>query len=176
MSRLVCRPWLFLPPVARMPDVRLFSGRSVESSETSCADWKRRPAEVGLYFLTGIGSDSLEELDLLAFGQLHVRLLPVLALSEEPAHTLPFPLAVGHAHAGDLDAEELFDGLADLDLVGRAVHLEADRVGSFLQLRGLLRDQGAADQLLRFHAHPSVSTTRASASCETTTVPWFMTS
>src|SRR5262249_56683621 len=81
---------------------------------------------------------SLEELELLARRQADVRLLPVLALAEEPAHALPLPLAVGDADIGDLDAEELFDGPADLDLVGPAGPLDADRLGRFLQPRWLL--------------------------------------
>src|SRR5215470_1098117 len=153
MKRLVCRPWLLRPPVERSPTVRLFSGRLLDSSTKSYAVWKRRPAGVGLNFLTGIAVSlhSLEELELLARGQAHVRLLPVLALSEEPAHALPLPLAVGDADVGDLHPEELFDGPPDLDLVGPAIHLEADRVGRFLQFRGLLGEQRAADELQRFH-------------------------
>src|SRR6266540_2768595 len=99
MKRLVCLPWLLRPPVERSPTVRLFSGREADSSTKSWAVWKRRPADVGLYFFTGMSSDSLEELDgLLAGGQPHVRLLPGLALAEELPHAFPFPLTVGQAH------------------------------------------------------------------------------
>src|SRR6266498_1882865 len=112
MKRLVCLPWLLRPPVERSPTVRLFSGREADSSTKSWAVWKRRPADVGLYFFTGMSSDSLEELDGLLAGPL------------------------------------------DLDLVGPAVHLEADRVGGLLESRGLLGDQRAADQLQRFHLLP----------------------
>ena len=54
MKRLVSRPWLLRPPVERSPTVRLFSGRLRDSSTKSYAVWKRRPADVGLNFLTGI--------------------------------------------------------------------------------------------------------------------------
>src|SRR5262249_20760175 len=54
MKRLVCRPWLLRPPEERSPTVRLFSGRVRDSSTKSYAVWKRRPADVGLNFLTGI--------------------------------------------------------------------------------------------------------------------------
>src|SRR6266508_3632851 len=157
MKRLVCLPWLLRPPEERSPTVRLFSGRAADSSTKSSAVWKRRPAEVGLYFFTGISSDPLEELDgLLAGGQPHVSLLPGLTLADELPHSLPLPLTVGQAHLRHLDAEELLDGPLDFDLVGAAVHFEADRIGGLLQSRGLLGDQRAADQLQRFHLYPSV--------------------
>src|SRR5262249_37321023 len=119
---------------------------------------------------------SLEELDLLIRLESHVRLLPVLTASDKTTHPLPLPLAVGDAHVRDLDAEEKGDGSSDLDLVGVARDLEADRVRGFLQPSGLLGDERAADELLRFHHFPpSASTTRDKASLESTTVPWFTT-
>src|SRR5205807_144151 len=145
--------------------------------------------------------------DLETVGREDVALLPVHVVKErDPGGTVRVVLdrrdARGHSHLvaaevddaleplvtaahvprgdpdlGDLDSEERGDGPRDLDLVGRAVHFEADRVRGFLHPRGLFGDQGLADDAMRFHhLPPSVSTTRFKASFETTTVPWLMTS
>src|SRR5262249_22149909 len=153
MNREVTRPWLLRPPVERSPRVRLFSGLASESSWNSSVVWKRRPADVGLNFFSGIGraSHAFEELDrLLAGGQPTVGLLPVLATADEAAHPLQFPLPVRHADLRDLDAEERRDRAGDLDLVGVAGDLEADRRGRFFQPGGLLGDQRPPNQLMRF--------------------------
>src|SRR5689334_5402399 len=54
MYREVTRPWLLRPPVERRPTVSDFSGRDVEISSNDIPVWKRRPADVGLNFLSGI--------------------------------------------------------------------------------------------------------------------------
>src|SRR6478672_3956985 len=95
MKRDVWRPWLLRPPVERRPLVRDFSGGAEESYEKSSVVWNRRPAEVGLNFLTGIlvSLHALEELDgLLSRGEADVGFLPGFPTAHEPTHALELSL------------------------------------------------------------------------------------
>src|SRR5690349_7807925 len=74
---------------------------------------------------------------------------------------------VRDAHLGHLHLELGLDRLLDLDLVGVSVHLEGDDVPVVPELRRLLGDQGAADDLLNSHI-ASTSTSRESALSLTT--------
>src|SRR5262249_52066354 len=79
-----------------------------------------------------------------------VRFPPVALLADAAAHPLLLAADVEETHFGDLDVEELFDGVLDLDLVGLGVDLEGDGVAAALAHHGrLLRDQRAADDLIR---------------------------
>src|SRR5262245_39956687 len=98
----------------------------------------RRPGDVGLYLMMAMGSDSLEELDVVAGLQGHDGLLPARAMTGEAAD--PLLLATHHqgADAGDRHLEQRLHGVADLDLVGVLGHLEHDLLGVVLALgRGL---------------------------------------
>ena len=87
-----------------------------------------------------------------------------------------FALAVDDVDADvDLDVEELLDRLADLDLVGSPIDLEADRVLTLLHERGLLGD-AAGDRMISraFMTAPPQATGRAGS--EATIQRWLSTS
>src|SRR5438445_1426641 len=149
--RTVILPWALRPASVFIETSRAFSAflPRVRSSK-ALTDMKRRPGEVGLYFLMGICLDSLEEvLDLLALGQGHDRLLPIRLKTTDT--TAPALLAVD-VHGVDADhvhLESVRDGQGDLGL-GR-LRMDAEQV-----LAGrhggvtLLTDQGPLDHLDRF--------------------------
>src|SRR4051794_26577269 len=110
----------------------------------------------------------LEELDrLFTLREAHVGLLPIGTAPDEAA--LPAYLAVdgGDADLGDLHLELRLDRTLDLDLVGASRDLEGDDVLLVAQLRRLLGDQRAADDLLDSH-FASTSTRRLRALSLTT--------
>src|SRR5829696_342994 len=67
---------------------------------------------------------ALEDLDLVAFRELHDRPLPVRLAPDALPHPLVLPAVVRRPHSGHLDAEQRLNGLANLQLVGVGVHLE----------------------------------------------------
>ena len=80
-------------------------------------------------FIGCVRLHALEELGrLLAFLEPDVGLAPVAALAAAAAHPLHLSADVEEADLFDLDLEQLFDGLLDLDLVGVRVDLEGDDV------------------------------------------------
>src|SRR6185295_6788326 len=97
------------PERLRTPSINERSGRFFVRSEKSDTLIWRRPGDVGLYTRTGI-SDSLEELDRLALGQPHDRLLPRRAIAHELAHTPRLARHPHRAHVGNLHREQLLDG------------------------------------------------------------------
>src|SRR5262245_39935604 len=152
-KRTVIRPSWFLPPRSCFGSVRDFRGLVSESSSKLCTVKNRRPGDVGLYFLSGIGfSDSLEELDhLLAFAKGHESLLPIRPAALEPAVALQLsPHARGPDRA-HLDSEELLDRPLDLGLVGVRGDLEAEGAVVVLGCRGLLRDERPVDDVVHLH-------------------------
>src|SRR5438270_9584543 len=137
------------------------------------------PAEVGLYFLTGIVSSvyrlirelhALDEIGrLFSRHEPHVRFAPVAALAFVTAHPLHFSADVEEADFLNLHFEELFDRGLDLNLVRLRVDLERDDVvAGFAHHRRLLGDERAADDLVRIH-DSSASVRRCSASWLSTT-------
>src|SRR6476620_9908223 len=118
------------------------------------------PAEVGLYFLTGIVSSfiayirALHALDeigrLFSRHEPHVSLAPVAALALVTAHSLDLAADVEEPDFLDLHLEELFEGRLVLNVVRFRVALERDDVvAGFAHHRRLLGDQRAADDLIR---------------------------
>src|SRR4051812_35397129 len=132
------------------------------------------PAEVGLYFLTGIVRilrlHALDEIGrLFSRHEPHVGLAPVAALALVTAHPLDLAADVEEPDFLDLHFEELFDRALDLDLVRFRVDLEGDDVvAGFAHQGRLLRDERAADDLIRVH-DSSASVRRCRASWLSTT-------
>src|SRR6185436_2552802 len=166
-------PRLLRAPVEGLPSVSGLCGRSVVSSAKSDRVCWREAGFVGLICLIPMRwlLDALEELDLRAFLQAHVRLLPVRAAAHELALSAHLAVAAEDAHVLDLDVLELrLDRLLDLDLVGPRVDLEGADVLGLLLLHHLLGEERPADHLFEPH-RDSTSTRRPSAPSESTRWP-----
>src|SRR5262245_16324763 len=102
-----------------------------------------------------IGSHSLEELDRLALGQLHDRLLPRrLAAHEAPDAARLLRRSRG-ADAEHADAEELLDRPPDLVLVGARIDGEGDEVLLLPTDVALLGHERALDHVVQVHERSS---------------------
>src|SRR5215213_9814625 len=113
------RPWWLRPPDLVSFSVSAFSGRPLwVTSAKSLLVRKRVPGVTGLNCLVGISLHSLEELDRVALGERHDRLLPRRLAAGEAAHALRLPRIAHGADVLDLHVELLLDRLGDLDLVG----------------------------------------------------------
>src|SRR5579875_2560887 len=139
--------------------------------------WKRRPADVGRYWTMATALRSLEEVDAVAFGERHVRLLPVgppalVTADAADLAELPRGADLHHAHL-----EQRLDRLADLDLVRPRVHPKHDLVARLADERALFRDHGPLHDLGQVHApSPSRAATASSAGLVITSVAWPRTS
>src|SRR4029078_9820012 len=141
------------------------------SSESSAGGRAKSPCRI-----EAASSDPLEELDLLARGQLHDRLAPRGRVAGDPATPRPAPLLLGlrreHVDADDGDLllrVELLDRRLDLDLVGVLVDREGVLAAAGLVDR-LLADDRADDDLGRGQgAHAYTSSIRARAGCSMST-------
>src|SRR5262249_37285921 len=83
--------------------------------------------------------------------ELHIRLLPVRPLSDEPSLALHLAVRDGGADRLDFRAEQLLDCALDVDLRGARRHLEHERAAAFAQQRRLLGDQRASDYIRLLH-------------------------
>src|SRR5262245_45538836 len=126
-------PWTLRPPDLRSGAVRLFSGLSLVISAKSETVIRRRPAEVGLYFLIPmivpqsvpvLGGAAFEQLDGVTLLEGDDGLLVVRPLAHGLAHALDLAAGDQGPDVGDLDLEGGLDGDADVVLVGSAVHQE----------------------------------------------------
>src|SRR4051812_19744464 len=123
--RDVIRPCALRPPVFGLGPSSDFSGRDLVTSAKSDTVWKRRPGLVGLRARMPMTSSALEQRDLARRqgddGPLGVGLGPE-AVGAPRAAALALPVErVDLAH---LDVPDRFDGVTDLGLAGRRVHLE----------------------------------------------------
>src|SRR5579883_1678867 len=109
-----------------------------------------------------MGSDSLEEVDLVPLLQGDDRLLPVGAAADEATDPLLLAADDLRLHVVDLDVEQRLDRLLDLDLVGVAIdleeHLRADvllgdgageTAAGLAQAGALLGEERALDHVMR---------------------------
>src|SRR6185436_284880 len=173
---MLMRPRLLRPPVRRRGSVSAFSGVDFVISSKVRVVMKRRPADVGLYFLSGIcpirsPSGLVEELDhLLALLQDHVGLLPIRPAAHVAALPLDLAVHVGHPHVLDLHPEQALHGLLDLGLGGVPVDLEAERALGLLEGGGLLGDERPPDDLVKVLHGVRRSSSLPRASCETSRV------
>src|SRR5436305_14609071 len=117
-----------------------------------------------------------EEVDVLAFGERHDSLLPVLELGVAAAHAAILAAIDHRVHVLDLDVEHLLNGFLDLDLVRAAKDFEHDLV-PLAKSVALLReeDRPTDDGLGGNHFAPPLrqrSSRALAASFERTSVSW----
>src|SRR5688500_20350353 len=95
-------------------------------SSNVCTVRNREPGDVGLNLRIGMFFlRSLQEFgQLLAFPQLHVRLLPVRPAADVAPLALHLSVRQRCAHAFELRAEQLLDGALDIDIVRVPGNLE----------------------------------------------------
>src|SRR5438309_1399769 len=118
--RVVIRPLLLRPAVFLSGSVSAFSGRVLVISSKVDTDIPRRPGEVGLYVLTGMSSDALEQVEPLAGFQGHDGFLPGTRSTHTAAAAANFACHMQDVHVRDLNllgGEGFFDGALDLYLV-----------------------------------------------------------
>ena len=90
----------------------------------------------------------LHEVDAIALGEFHDRLLPIGRAAEVGASlALVFAADVAGVHGDDLLAEDRFDGALDLGLVRLRVDLEHVRVVLVAEEGGLLGELDGLDDL-----------------------------
>src|SRR5690606_11185973 len=119
-------------------------------------------------------SGAAEEVDIVAFLELHEGLLPVLPLARRAPEALDLAAHVAHLHCLDLDVEQVLHGGLDLFLCCGPVHREHHLPVLVGNVRGLLRDMGPQDDLHQsFSVHCSASSIFFMASAPpTTTFSW----
>src|SRR4029078_127570 len=162
-KRDVMRPKWLRPPVRFIASVSDFSGRlPCDSSEKSGATRPRLPGVVALCGRRPIFLDSLQEFDGLTRRDGDDGLLPVGPSAHEAAHALLLAADDRRANGDDVDVPQLLNGVANLDLVGVARHLEQQLrlqlirldlalavAAGVLQARPLLGEQRTLDDLFR---------------------------
>src|SRR5699024_1926387 len=115
------RPLLLRPPVRPFLVTRPATGRPLCRALFSTPTTKRRPADVGLAFLSAIilsllYGRAVEEINILAVGQRHISLLPALArarLAPEPLH---LGLHIQRRNVYHFHIEQRGDGRTNLGL------------------------------------------------------------
>src|SRR5687768_13482640 len=149
MPREVTWPLLLRPPVLRLPSVSALTGLPFQSADLSTRIRPRCDEVVGLYCLSAIAlaSDTGGDVDRLALGQRHDRLLDVRARVGAALPALGLALLGDGVDAGDLDAEQRLDRRLDLRLGGVPCDLEHDRIMLAEQGR-LLGDVRAQDDIV----------------------------
>src|SRR5690606_42016548 len=102
-------PWWLRPPDLLCFSTSAACGAPLWRSGVTTRTAERRPAEVGLNFINGMGSPSglRGHVDALALGQAHVRLTPVAAATGQEAEGLVLALHVDDVDRLDLDVEQL---------------------------------------------------------------------
>src|SRR5690606_3643338 len=177
MCRVVMRPWWLRPP-----DLLCFStsgacGAPLCSSGVTTRTAERRPAEVGLNFINGMGLPSGlgGHVDALAVGQAHVRLTPVATAAGTGAEGLAIARHIDDVDLLDLYVEPLFHGGLGVGLGDVVRNFEHVLVVELLQARGLFRHarskQDAENLLVGAHASHSSIFLTASAVISTESAP-----
>src|SRR5436305_3916135 len=147
MPREVTWPLLLRPPVLRLPSTSAFSGLPFQSADLSTRIRPRCDEVVGLYCLSAMAydpsGDAGGDVDGLAVGQGHDRLLDVRARVRAALPALGLALDVHRVDAGDADVEQRLDRRLDLRLGRGARDLEHDRIllGEQGRLLGAVRGE-----------------------------------
>src|SRR5215468_8173155 len=147
MRELMRWPWLFRPPVLRLPTVSSFTGRPAHSSERSTVTSWRCAGVLGLYVLSAIALDPRRHVDLVALGEGHDRLLHIRPLADIAAEALGLALQAQRIHGRHLDLEDPFDRRLDFRLGRVQGHAERHLV-VLGAAGGLLRHDRRADQIV----------------------------
>src|ERR671921_1636266 len=116
IPRDVTWPLLLRPPVLRLPSVRALTGLPFHSDDLSTRIRPRCDEVVGLYCLSAIAlaSDTGGDVDRLALGQRHDRLLDVRARVGTALPALGLALLHERVDARHTDLEQSFDRRLDL--------------------------------------------------------------
>src|SRR4051812_1220776 len=149
MPREVTWPLLLRPPVLRLPSVSALTGLPFHSADLSTRIRPRCDDVTGLYDLSAIvfASDRRGDVDGLALGQRHDRLLEVRAGVGTALPALGLALLGDGVDARHADAEQGLDRRLDLRL-GRVLgDLEDDRI-MLGDERRLLGDVGGEDDII----------------------------
>src|SRR5688572_32362232 len=149
MPREVTWPLLLRPPVLRLPSVSALTGLPFQSADLSTRIRPRCDEVVGLYCLSAIAlaSDTGGDVDRLALGQCHDRLLDVRARVGAALPALGLALLGDRIDARHIDLEQSLDRRLDLRLGGIVRDLEDDRI--MLGEHGrLLGDDGREDDIV----------------------------
>src|SRR5687767_3150509 len=130
MPRDVTWPLLLRPPVLFLPSVSALTGLPFQSADLSTRIRPRCDGLVGLYVLRAIvsASDTGGDVDGLAVGQRHDRLLHVRARVGTALPALGLALLGDGVDALHVDAEQSLDRSLDLRLRGIGGDLENDRI------------------------------------------------
>src|SRR5512137_1140757 len=174
---------LLRAPVRFWLDVSAWTGSPLCRCERSAFTTKRRPGDVGLVLMRAIlvsvrlPATSLRdagEIDGLAGGEAHVRLLEVRTAPGTAAEALGLAGDVHDAHCIDLDLEHQLDRGLDFRLGRVAAHAEHELVGLLGHRRALLghvrRDQHGHQSFLA--AHASFSSSMRTAPTVASTCSW----
>src|SRR5580692_2690329 len=149
-KRLVIRPWLLRPPVLALPTVKPFTGLPFHRSDRSISTVPRRLGVTGLKFLIAIvvvprrSGQTGGEVDRLALGKPHERLLHIRANTRPTLEALGLALLHQRVHAQHLHAEQPLDRRLDLRLRGIDRNAEHHLI-LLRQTGGLFGDQRRAD-------------------------------
>src|SRR5690606_20231180 len=171
------RPWWLRPPDLLCFSTSAACGAPLCRSGVTTRTAERRPGEVGLNFINGMGCTSGlgRYIDRLAVGQANVRLAPIAAAASTVTEGLVLALDVDHVDGFDLDVEQLLDRSLYIGLGGFVRNFEDILVGEFLQARGLFRDtrgtHHAEDFFVAVHASHSSTFLTASAVMTTVSAP-----
>src|SRR5699024_7816421 len=176
------RPLLLRPPVLLFFAINPACGRPLCSVLFSTLTTKRRPAEVGLAFLSAmlisllcigavdnrgfpagskrhILAGAIEEIDLFAGCKRDVCLLPTLALAGLAAKALGLGFDIQCRHACHAHIEQRRNRLLDLGLGRIGSHVKHDLIVAFADvvafLRYVLRTQHLEHAFLIHASHPS---------------------
>src|SRR5690606_29691668 len=168
------RPWWLRPPDLLCGSTSAACGAPLCRSGVTTRTALRRPGDVGLNFINGMGASSgrrVDDVDRLAFGQRHVRLAPVATAALARTEGLALALHVQHVDSLDLDVEKLLDRGLDVGLGRVFRHFERVLVGYFLQARGLLGHARCTDHFIELGVvHASHSSIFFNASVVTSTL------
>src|SRR5699024_5916899 len=130
---VLMRPLLLRPPVLLFFATRPATGRPLCRVLFSTLTTKRRPAAVGLAFLSAIilsllRRRAIEEVDFLAVGQRHICFLPALALAWLAAKTLGLRLDIQCGHVFHAHTEQRRHCRPDFSLGGIGRNPEHDLI------------------------------------------------
>src|SRR6185437_3504077 len=176
MKRAVMRPRLLRPPDLVRPSVKPLTGLPLYSPERSVMTSWRRLGVTGLKCLNAICLSSRQsepgrDVDGLAVGQRHDRLLHVALTADRAAEALDLALADQGVDRRDLDAEQRLDRSLDFRLRRLAGDIEHDLVG-FRSHGRLFGDHRGDDHVVVAKIRHLKRSSRAStAAFERTSVP-----
>src|ERR1700730_2062466 len=165
MWREVKRPLLLRPPVRLTGSIRDLSGFSFVISSNPGVCLKRWVGVRGLKFFSAMfACPSLYEIDFLALGERHDRLLPMDPPSKiSPTFALLLSSVLTSVHSNDFLAENILDRLLDLQFVRTRIDPENVLIIPFAKQASLFRQPNVLNEIRRFvHANLSASLAKAS--------------